>query len=172
MPTTDAIVIRLEQPADAEQIRELNDQAFGTTTESRLVDALRGAPGSVSLVATRDGHVIGHILFTEVTIEPPTTRRVAGLGPMSVRPGYQRAGIGGHLVYAGLTECRRLGYQAVVVVGHPEYYPRFGFVPAHTMGLACEFSVPAPVFMVLELETSALAGTSGVVRYHPAFGEA
>lgn len=170
MPKIGAVLIRLEEPSDAAQVREVNDLAFGTTTESRLVNALRDARGSVSLVATVDSRIIGHILFTPVTIEPPTAARVAGLGPMSVRPEHQRAGVGSLLVRAGLDECSRRGYQGVVVVGHPEYYPRFGFVPAHTQGLTCEFPVPPGVFMVLELEADALRAVSGLVRYHPEFG--
>ena len=166
------MVIRLDEPSDAAQVRQVNDQAFGTTTESRLVDALRDAAGSISMVATIDSRVIGHILFTPVTIEPTTATRAAGLGPMSVHPVYQRAGVGTRLVQAGLDQCRDRGYQAVVVVGHPAYYPRFGFVPAHTNGLTCEFRVPPGVFMVLELEAGALAGVTGLVRYHPAFGVA
>jgi putative acetyltransferase len=166
------MVIRLEEPSDAAQVREVNDTAFGTTTESRLVDALREAPGSISIVATVDSRVIGHILFTPVTIEPQTVVRVAGLGPISVRPEYQRARVGIRLVKAGLDECRRRGYKAAVVVGHPEYYPRFGFVPAHTKGLTCEFPVPPAVFMMLELEAGALRGVRGLVRYRPEFGAA
>jgi putative acetyltransferase len=82
---------------------------------------------------------------------------------------YQRQGLGGRLIHAGLEECRRRGFAAVVLVGHPEYYPRFGFVPAHTYGLECEFPVPQAAFMVRELEAGALAGVSGVVRYRPEF---
>src|SRR6185436_6762753 len=115
---------------------------FGAPREARLVDALRGSPQSISLVATLDDRVIGHILFTPITIDPPTVVRVAGLAPMAVRPTNQHQGVGGQLVQAGLEQCRQRGYAAVVLVGHPEYYPRFGFVPAHTKGLVCEFPVP------------------------------
>jgi putative acetyltransferase len=161
--------IRLEEPRDVVDVRETNGQAFGTPIEARLVDLLRGAPDSISLVATMEDRVIGHILFTPISIDPPASVRVAGLAPMSVRPKYQRAGVGGQLVRAGLEECRQRGYAAVVLVGHPEYYPRFGFVPAHTKGLECEFPVPQDAFMVLELDAGALAGLAGVVRYRPEF---
>ena len=163
------ISIRLEEPHDVVAVGETNEQAFGTRLEAALVDTLRGTPDSIALVATVDDRVIGHILFTPVTIEPATAVSVAGLAPMSVRPTYQREGVGGQLIRAGLEECRRRGYKAVVVVGHPEYYPRFGFVPAHTKGLACEFPVPPEAFMVLELYADALAGVCGVVRYRPEF---
>ena len=161
--------IRPEEPRDVTGIRETNEQAFDTPLEARLVDALRGLPDSVSLVATIDDRVIGHILFTPITIDPPVAVRVAGLAPMSVRPPNQREGVGGQLVRAGLEECRQRGYAAVVLVGHPDYYPRFGFVPAHTKALECEFPVPQEAFMVLELDAGALAGISGVVRYRPEF---
>jgi putative acetyltransferase len=163
------VSIRLEEPRDVADVHETNEQAFGTPLEARLVDALRGTPDSISLVATLDDRVIGHILFTPVTIEPPAAARIAGLAPMSVRQKYQRMGVGGQLVRAGLDECLRRGYRAVVLVGHPEYYPRFGFVPAQTKGLTCEFPVPPEVFMVLELDPGALAGVRGLVRYRPEF---
>src|SRR5688500_18234860 len=104
--------IRLEQPNDVVAVRETNEQAFGTTTEARLVERLRDSSDCISLVATVGDRVIGHILFTPVTIEPETIARVVGLAPMSVRPEYQRVGIGSELVRAGLHECRRRGYAA------------------------------------------------------------
>lgn len=163
------ITVRLEEPADQGAVRETNEQAFGTRIEAGFVDALRGSPDSISLVATIDNRVVGHVLFTPVTIEPPADVRMAGLAPMSVRPMYQRKGVGGRLIRAGLEECRRRGFAAVVLVGHPEYYPRFGFVAAHTYGLGCEFPVPQDAFMVRELEPGALGGVGGVVRYRPEF---
>ena len=96
------VSIRLETPRDAADIRETNEQAFGTELEARLVDALRGSPGSISLVATVDDRVIGHILFTPVTIDPPAAVRTAGLAPMSVRPIHQRQGVGGQLIRTGV----------------------------------------------------------------------
>jgi putative acetyltransferase len=161
--------IRLEQRDDLVAVRETNEQAFGTTTEARLVDRLRGSADSISLVATVGNWVVGHILFTPVSIEPNINVRVAGLAPMAVRPEYQRAGIGSELIRAGLDQCRRRGYAAVVVVGHPEFYRRFGFKPGHTKGLKCEFPVPAEAFMALELIESALTGIAGLVRYRPEF---
>jgi len=163
------VSVRIEQPGDADGVRDTNAQAFGEPLEARLVDALRSASDYLSLVATIDDRVVGHILFTPVTIEPPVDRRIAGLAPMAVRPEYQRAGIGGQLIRAGLEQCRRNGYSAVVVLGHPEYYPRFGFIPAHTFGLTCEFPSTPEAFMALELEANALNGIRGLVRYHPEF---
>jgi putative acetyltransferase len=165
------VAVRFEQPGDEPAVHETNEQAFGTPLEARLVDALRETPDSLSLVATLDERVVGHILFTPVTIEPAADRRIAGLAPMAVRPEHQRAGIGGQLIRAGLKECRRRGYSAVVVLGHPEYYPRFGFVPAHTFGLTCEFPSPPEAFMALELDPGALKAIRGMVRYHAMFSE-
>ena len=162
-------MVRFEEARDIDGVRETNELAFGTPLEARLVDALRGADHSLSLVATMDDRVVGHILFTPVNLEPANDARVAGLGPMAVRPAHQRAGIGGQLIRAGLDACRRHGYAAVVVVGHPEYYPRFGFVRADTWRLTCEFPVPPEAFMVCALEEDAGNRVSGLVRYLPEF---
>ncbi len=164
------VSIRFEQPRDGAEVHTVNEQAFGRPQEAQLVDALRALPDSLSLVATAGDRVIGHILFTPVTLEPPRAGlHVAGLAPMAVQPGFQRQGIGSQLVRGGLEACRRQGYTAVVVVGHPKYYPRFGFVPAHTQGLEYEHPVPREAFMVIELDSGTLAGYSGVVRYRPEF---
>jgi putative acetyltransferase len=163
------IAVRFEQPEDSGGIRQTNELAFGAPLEARLVDALRGSAGSISLVATMDERVVGHILFTPVTLEPAVTLRIAGLAPMAVRPEHQRSGIGSQLVRAGLDECGRQGYSAIVVLGHPDYYPRFGFVPAHTLGLTCEFPSPPEAFMALELVSGSLPRRSGLVRYLPEF---
>ena len=163
------VTIRLEQPGDVTGIRETNEQAFGTPLEADLVDALRHTPDFLSLVATTDGRIVGHILFTPITMDPPVERRIAGLAPMAVRPEHQRSGIGGQLIRAGLAECRRRGYSAVLVLGHPDYYPKFGFMPAHTAGVTCEFPSPPEAFMSLELERGALNGVSGIAHYRPEF---
>ena len=161
--------VRLEEPGDVDAIHETNELAFGTPLEASLVDALRASPDYLSLVATLDEQIVGHILFTPVTLEPPVDVRIAGLAPMAVRPEHQRTGVGGQLIRAGLDECRARGYAAVVVLGHPEYYPRFGFVPAHTFGLSCEFPSPPEAFMAIELDVGALAGITGMVRYRSEF---
>ena len=163
------IHVRLERPGDQDQIRVVNERAFGGSEEARIVDALRGCEGSLSLVATAAGGIVGHILFTPVRIEPPRAARVAGLAPMSVLPEQQRQGVGSALIAEGLSRCRELGYTAVVVVGHPEYYPRFGFVQASTRALQYEYSVPSESFMLLELVPDALKGPPGVAHYRPEF---
>lgn len=166
--------IRPGRPADFSGIRLVNDQAFGQPDEAALVDTLHGTVEPfISLVAERDGQIVGHILFTRVTIESHDGSKstAMALGPMAVLPEYQRQGIGSELVRAGLEECRKIGQCVVFVVGHPEYYPRFGFEPARPKGLTCHWDVPDDVFMVAELRAGALSGRRGLVRYAPAFGE-
>jgi putative acetyltransferase len=124
------------------------------------------------LVAENVGQVIGHILFSPVTIATAPQCRLMGLGPMAVAAEHRNRGVGTALVEAGLKELRRLGAHGIVVVGHPTYYPRFGFSPGEKSNLACEYDVPTEVFMVMELHRGAMLGVSGTVKYHEAFGNA
>lgn len=172
------IIIRAESEADLPAVRRINESAFGRPDEATLVDVLRAAAHpQVSLVAVENAEVVGHIFFSPVTIEPEddVTTTLAtmamGLAPMAVLPPHQNRGIGSRLVREGLLECRRLNCEAVFVLGHPEYYPRFGFVPASRKGLRCEYPVPDEVFMVTELVEGALGGVRGLVKYHPEFGK-
>ena len=168
------LVFRPEAPEDSAAIRNVNEEAFGSSVEADLVEKLRSRQAyTISLVATDGDKVIGHILFSPVTIESGNTSFGAlGLGPMAVLPSYQRKGVGSQLVRAGLQECKRLGHEIVVVLGHPDYYPRFGFVPAKPRGIECAFEVPDEAWMILELHEGALSGRSGVVKYQPEFNEA
>jgi putative acetyltransferase len=165
------VKIRDERPGDEAAIFAVNEAAFGRPDEAELVDALRREGASiVSLVAEIDDEIVGHILFTEVTLEPPrAVGDVIGLAPMAVRPGLQRGGIGSLLVEDGLRRCGKLGYGAAVVLGHPRYYPRFGFLPAHRFGLRCEFKSTPEAFMAIELAAGGLEGPPATVRYHAAF---
>lgn len=165
------ISLRAETPADYPAVRRINELAFGSSNEANLVDALREcAHPYISLVAVNDEQTVGHIFFSPVSIESESSTFTAmGLAPMAVLPEYQKQGIGTALVEAGLNECRRIGHQIVVVVGHAEYYPCFGFTPARAKGLLCEFEVPDDVFMVAELSPGALVGRGGSVKYHPEF---
>jgi putative acetyltransferase len=162
--------IRPEQQADIAGIRHVNASAFGTSLEANLVDTLREqAHPIVSLVADEHAAIVGHILFSPVTLSSAADLKIMGLAPMAVLPAQQRQGIGSALVRAGLTECVRLGFVAAVVLGHAKYYPRFGFIPASRFGLFSEYDVPDDVFMAMELEADALRGKEGTIRYHPAF---
>jgi putative acetyltransferase len=166
------MLVRPETAADIDVVAELNRVAFGGPDEARIVDALRGAVSPlVSLVADDAGAVVGHILCSPVTLVPAPTLRVMGLAPMAVLPSHQRTGVGTALARAALDACRARGASAVVVVGHPTYYPRFGFVPASRFGLTCEYEVPDEVFMAMELHPDGLAGQSGLVRFHAAFNQ-
>lgn len=165
------LILRLETTTDVAAVRRVNELAFGRPGEADLVDTLReAAQPTLSLVAVQEGQVAGHIFFSPVTISTGSVRDSAylGLAPMAVHPDFQRQGIGSRLVREGLEACRQLGAEAVVVLGHPEFYPRFGFVPASRFGLRCEYPVPDEVFMAVELAPGALS-TPGLVKYHAAF---
>lgn len=161
------IEIREETPADVAAIRDLNARAFGQAQEGNIVDALR-SNGAVllSLVATSNGRVAGHILYSPASVGEVTG---AALGPMAVLPEYQRQGIGSRLVEAGNQALRNAGCPFVIVIGHPEFYPRFGFTPARAHGLSCEWDVPEDVFMLLVLDQDKMQGVSGPLKYRPEF---
>lgn len=162
--------IRAESGNDHQVVHALNLAAFETPAEANLVEALRlQADPCVSLVAEDAGEIIGHILFSPATLSADQDLFVMGLGPMAVSPGRQREGVGSALLRAGLERCRQLGCQAVFVLGHPRYYPRFGFVPASRFDIVSVYDVPDDVFMALELEPGALAGKAGTMHYHHAF---
>jgi len=167
----DLITIRPELPRDRLAIRDVLVRAFPSDGEARLVEALRGRTDrQVSLVADGPGGVIGHILFTPVAIRgSEQTSSAIGLGPMAVLPEHQRSGVGSLLIRAGLAACVALGEPVVVVLGHPDYYPRFDFRPAWDLGLYYGRPGPEPAFMVCELEQGALRGRTGEVVYHAAF---
>lgn len=162
--------IRPETSADLAAITKINQAAFGRTGEADLVTALRQATTTISLVAELDGQIIGHILFSPVQYDQaPSDHKIWGLGPLAVLPSYQRTGIGAALVKAGLETCRQAAILALVVLGDPTYYQRFGFRPAANWHLRCHYPVPANVFMAMELVDEALAGLAGSISYHPAF---
>lgn len=169
--STGAITIRPEQEGDQAAIRAVNDAAFAQPGEAALVDALRELGGVfVSLIAATGGTIVGHILFTPVRVEREgaTSWNAVALGPMAVIPGWQSQGIGAALVRAGLDACRDRGASVVFVLGHPSYYPRFGFTPASAYGIDSRYTA-GPAFMVVELVPGALDSRQGTVVYHPAF---
>ena len=173
MSEFESVLIRPEATEDQATIRRINEEAFETTTEADLVDILRrNGKVTLSLVASAAGSLIGHILFSPVTIDQAPVLRAVGLAPMAVLPEWQRRGVGSKLVRRGLDLCRDAGFDAVVVLGHSHYYPRFGFVPASTFRLSSEYDVPDDVFMALELRECALRGLQkAVVRYQPEFAD-
>ncbi|MDP8934378.1 MAG: N-acetyltransferase [Cyanobacteriota bacterium] len=163
--------IRTENLEDVEAVSNVNIAAFGRENESNLVDKLRGSASTFSFVAVQSDRIVGHLLFSLVAVEGKCSRNLSilGLAPVAVLPNYQRQGIGTLLIRQGLKECARSGFQAVVVLGHPDFYPRFGFIPASRKGLGCEYDVPDEAFMVLELESGALQDCSGTVKYRSEF---
>lgn len=162
--------LRPETPADTEAVRGLMDAAFGQPDEGQIVDRLREAGAlTLALVAEDDDTIRGAIFFSPVTLDGDATQLV-GLAPMAVLPDHQRRGMGSALVEEGLARLQNGGYDGVVVLGHPAYYPRFGFEPASRFGLSCVYPVPDEVFMTRPLRPGGLDGYAGLVRYHPALG--
>ncbi len=163
--------IHEEQPSDIEKIWKVNSEAFETEAEANLVNALRSSGCTyLSLVAETETNVVGHILFTPVKLYSNENKlKIMGLAPMAVLSQYQNKGVGSKLVKAGLEHCQSLGYDAVVVLGHPSYYPKFGFVPTVTYGIKSEYEVPDEVFMILELVPESLNNHEGVIKYHEIF---
>lgn len=164
------IQIRPETSADFAAITSINQTAFGRDGEASLVTSLRQATTTISLIAEFDGQLVGHILFSPVQYDQaPSQIKIWGLGPLAVLPSHQQTGIGTALVKAGIAACRQAAIQALVVLGGPEYYQRFGFRPAATWHLRCLYPVDAKFFMAMELVDGVLAGLDGPISYHPAF---
>lgn len=165
--------IRLEEPRDQAAVRQLNEIAFENASEAAVVDALRTACDNfVSFVADDQGALVGHILFTPATLDGSDLTGM-GLAPMAVSPNQQRRGIGSLLVRHGLEHLRRAGCPFVIVLGHPEYYPRFGFEPASRYNLRCQWEgVPDAAFMAVVFDRDALPSVGGIARYRGEFDAA
>jgi len=167
------VQIRAEDPADLPAIRQIHIDAFDGPGEARLVDMLRASGKAViSLVAIRQGKIAGHILFSPIDFDPPQPTVITlGLAPLGVRPSLQNQSIGSQLIIEGLEGCRQVGCQAVIVLGHPSFYARFGFQAASKFGLENEYGVQ-DAFMALELIPGALNQISGLAKYGPEFSQA
>lgn len=173
--------IRTERPADRGAVRRVNELAFGGHGEADVVEALRDAVRyrqreigrsavTLSLVAVEGDQVVGHIMFSPVTIETSCGPFDAvGLAPMAVLPAHQKKGVGTAMVRAGIERLKDGENTAVVVLGHPAYYPRFGFANASKYKIMWDKTAPDESFMALELEPGALKGKGGVARYRPEF---
>ena len=161
------IEIRDEQPGDLDAIRIVNQQAFGQVQEANIVDALRMNGGVLlSLVAHDGDQIVGHILYSPIDVGGVSG---AALGPMAVVPGRQREGIGSRLVAEGTARLKNMGVPFIIVLGHPPFYPRFGFRPASAYGITCEWPVPDEVFMALFLDERRATNAIGRARYRPEF---
>jgi putative acetyltransferase len=168
------ISIRQEQAQDQKQVFHVHSMAFGQEDEARLVDALRPDPAFIpelSLVAIIDESIVGHILFSRITIKAAdgTAFDSLALAPMAVMPDFQHKGIGSMLVKSGLARALELGYASVIVLGHEHFYPRFGFAPASKWNIKAPFEVPDKAFMALELVPGSLHHISGTVIYPEPF---
>jgi putative acetyltransferase len=165
------VSIRHETASDREAVFRVETAAFGEDAEARLVDLLRDNGHSIlSLVAEDDGEIMGHIMFSPMTIEGDVgSWNAVCLAPVAVAPSRQNEGIGGLLIQAGLAELRDAGHDAVILLGHPSYYPRFGFRPAREFGL--HYQDDRDAFMALELRPGALDRVSGHVKFSPEFDE-
>jgi len=162
------IEIREERPGDVAAIRDVNKRAFGQDQEGKIVDALRSNGAALlSLVATLDDRVVGHIMYSPISV----ARKIMGaaLGPVAVLPEHQRQGIGSKLVEAGNRKIKDQGCPFIIVLGHSNYYPRFGFMPASNHGIKCEWEVPEDVFMLLVLDQEKMQGVSGLAKYRHEF---
>jgi putative acetyltransferase len=164
-----AVAIRPERPDDAEAIAAVHRAAFGKDEEPEIVERLRAGPDflpELSLVAEEDGAIVGHTILSRARLDG---RPVLALGPIGVVPDRQRDGVGAALMHASLEAAGKAGEGLIVLLGHPTYYPRFGFVPASTLGITPPYDVADEVFMALELSPGAAQG-GGRFAFAPAFG--
>lgn len=162
------VQIREERPGDDAAIREVNERAFGRQQEANIVDALRCNDAVLlSLVATLHGRVVGHVVYSAASVAGKVEG--AALGPVAVLPECQRQGIGTELVATGNKKLAEAGCPFIIVLGHPQYYPRFGFKPAGAYGIKCAWEVPDGVFMLLVLDEQKMRGVSGLAKYRDEF---
>ncbi|EEL33562.1 N-acetyltransferase [Bacillus toyonensis] len=173
------VTIRQEQKNDYRKTEEVVKKAFlneefSDKKEHELVKRIRECDAFIpelSIVAV-DKEIVGHIMLSKITIEQGgTTVDSLALAPVSIAPSHQKKGIGGKLITAALEKAKELGYGSVVVLGHPEYYPKFGFERASQWNIKAPFEVPDEVFMVMELRENTLQGVEGIVQYSSAFAE-
>lgn len=166
--------IRTARPGDYSFVYSVVNQAFNQKGESGLIERLRKDPAFIpelSLVAELDNQVVGHILFSRLHILSGTKMHLSlALAPISVLPAYQKQGIGKSLMEFGLQRAKEMGETSVIVLGHPAYYPKFGFKPSSIWGISCPLEVPDNAFMALELKRGCLEGVKGMVKYADAFG--
>jgi putative acetyltransferase len=169
------MIIKPETKEDREFIYSVNHLAFGRQDEADLVDRIRESQqfiADLSLVAELDHKIVGHILFSIIKIESAEgVTECIGLAPMAVLPEYQNKGIGSVLVQIGLKKCIEMGYGLVIVLGHPKFYPKFGFFPASKLGIIVDFGeqVPDEAFMAYEAIPGTWKYRSGIVKYPPTF---
>ena len=168
------IRIRQEVKEDHKRVYEINKMAFGQENESKLIEKIRKGPNFVpelSLVAEKDNEIVGHILFSKIKIVGESEFETLALAPMAVIPKLQKQGIGGKLIKKGIEKAIELGFDSIIVLGHKDYYPKFGFQQASKWGIKSPFEVPDEAFMAIELTEKALESRAGVVQYPQEFME-
>jgi putative acetyltransferase len=162
------IEVREERVDDIAAVRNLNRSAFGQDQESNIVDALRANGAALlSLVATVNDQIVGHIVYSPASIDGNLMG--AALGPMAVLPECQRQGIGSKLIETGTRKLEEAGCPFIIVVGHADYYPRFGFRPASKHRIKCEWDVPDNAFMLLVLDQAKMESVSGLAKFRHEF---
>jgi putative acetyltransferase len=169
------VEIRREVLGEALLVHQVNELAFGGSAEADIIDRLRQTcPDFISSVAVVDGRIVGHILFTPAWLESPHGQvNGMGLAPLAVLPEYQNQGVGGKLTQAGLLEMQEAGWPFVIVLGHPGYYPRFGFELAAKYSIRCEYNdVPEEAFMITVFDQNVLHPEGAVAHYRPEWAEA
>lgn len=166
------ILIRKEEEKDYKNIYEVNKLAFGQENESKLVEKIRKSNNFIpdlSLVADINNRIVGHILFSKIKIIGSSIFETIALAPMAVIPEFQRQGVGSELINRGMEKAKELGFNSIIVLGHKDYYPKFGFKRASEWNIKCSFEVPDEVFMAIELTDGALEGKAGNVKYPDEF---
>jgi predicted N-acetyltransferase YhbS len=171
------LIIRTEMDRDDNQVRQIHYEAFGQREdEARLVDRIRRSEYFVpelSLVAELEHEIVGHLLISKAEVVDEAARHeVLVLAPIAVKPAYQRQGVGKRLIHEGLERSKKLGFHLVMLIGHPTYYPKFGFKPARALGFELkQFEVPDEVFMLCELNDNGQNRIKGELQYPKAFFE-
>ncbi|MBC1422764.1 N-acetyltransferase [Listeria seeligeri] len=168
------MIIRTEQPKDFQAIRQLNEAAFKGSVEADLVENIRQSdyyqPGLSLVAEAEDGTVVGYIMFSEISLETENKSRfILGLAPLAVLPEFQKQRIGSRLMEEGIRLSREKAYPAIAVLGHADYYPRFGFSSSEAFNIPAPFDVPAEYYMLLELYDASLENLQGVIRYPETF---
>ncbi|WP_287585564.1 N-acetyltransferase [Candidatus Borrarchaeum sp.] len=169
-----SITIRQEVKEDYKRVYEINKMAFGREVESKLIEKIRKGPNFVpelSQVAEKDNEIVGHILFSKIKIVGELEYQTLILAPLAVIPEMQKQGIGGKLIKHGIEKAIELRFDSIIVVGHKNYYPKFGFQNASKWGIKCPFEVPDGAFMAIELTENALENKAGVVQFPEEFME-
>jgi putative acetyltransferase len=168
------LIIRTEGEKDYERVYEINKLAFQQEDESKLIENIRKGENFIpelSLVAEIDNKIVGHILFSKIQIIGSSVFESLALAPMAVIPDLQKQGIGTALINKGMKKAKEMGFDSIIVLGHSEYYPKFGFLKASKWNITCPFEVPDEAFMAIELTEKGFDGKSGTVKYPDEFME-